>query len=202
MKVTASPTSRSAGYIRPGLLVAIMILCAFVTDARTPNGMVDGLPYILAVLACHWVSSTRSALVAAAAATPTMLLGFVLSPMGSSFWTAAANRVGAMIIVWLTALVISRSARLATITESALMEAKRRLNLTETLADSERHMLSDWLHDEVDLELAAIDLRLSRFSRSPERPANLRSETMVLRRAVRRARDSLQGKGLCLRHRS
>jgi hypothetical protein len=176
-----------------------LVVTAFIIDLRTPSGLLDGLLYVFPILACQRVPKVNSSLYSACGVMLPMILGFVLSPMGSPMWMAVTNRLGAMVITWVTALVLWRSAQTAIDRELALAEIQRRLRAAEHLADDVRTGLSDWLREEISLELQMIDWRLNRFSRCPRRGFDVQAEALVLRRAVQRARHSVNGKEVGLR---
>jgi hypothetical protein len=172
---------------------------AFLVDVHVPNGMLDGLLYVLAVLACHRVPNANAALYTAWGVMPPMILGLLLSPMGAPIWMAFTNRLMAIVIIWIAAFVVSRSVRATSTNESALVEIQRRLRGAEHFANDERTGLSDWLREEISLELSVIDWRLNRLSRAAGSQFDLKTEALLLRRAIQRTRHSVYGKELRLR---
>jgi hypothetical protein len=176
-----------------------LVVAAFIVDLRTPSGLPDGLLYVFAILACQRVPKRNASLYAACGVMPPMVLGFVISPLASPMWTAVTNRLAAVVVIWVIALVLWRSAQTATRRESALAEIKTRMHVAEQLADDARTRMSDWLREEISVELQIIDWRLTRFSRCPRRGFDVQTEALVLRRAVQRARHSVEGKELGLR---
>ena len=111
---------------------------------------------------------------------------------------AVTNRGVAMVIIWVVALVVSRSVHARTTVELALAEIQQRLRAAEHLVNNERTGLSNWC-EEISLELSVIDWRLSRFSRGAGRHFDLKTEALLLRRAIQRTRHSVYGKELRLR---
>ena len=57
-------------------------------------------------------------------------------------------------------------------------------------ACSDREGISQWLRDDVDLELRMMEWRLHRLQRCAE-PPDLRTESLILRRAIARARQAV-----------
>jgi hypothetical protein len=57
-------------------------------------------------------------------------------------------------------------------------------------ACSDREGISQWLREDVDLELQMMEWRLNRLQRCAESP-DLRSESLILRRAIARARHAV-----------
>jgi hypothetical protein len=57
-------------------------------------------------------------------------------------------------------------------------------------ARSDRERISQWLREHVDLELQMMEWRLNRLQRCAESP-DLRSESLILRRAIARARQAV-----------
>ena len=71
----------------------VVALAMFVLDVRTPNGLLDGFPYVVAVLMCGSIPSPRAALLMALALMPALLFGYWLSPTGAPTWMAVTNRL-------------------------------------------------------------------------------------------------------------
>ena len=169
---------------------------AFLVDLNTPHGVADGFLYVAAVLVCVWVPGTQSALYTAFGLMLPMVLGFVLSPRGVALEVAVANRGIAMATIWLAAVAVWSNARIRESTLSALHQQQRS---AERAARAERIALSDWLGQEISVELAMVDWRLNHLSHRARRGEGLRTEALVLRRAVQRAHQSLHGKAMRLR---
>lgn len=163
----------------PALLVAVAM---FLLDVRTPNGLLDGSPYIIAILLCSWIPNGRAAPLLALALMPALYFGYTLSPLGAPPWIAVTNRVVAAAVIWLVALYVSHavSSRL-----NQDLELSRREKQLRHLQDVSRR-----LRDDVDVELQMMEWRLNRLQRCADAP-NLRSESLILRRALARARQSV-----------
>ena len=168
-----------------------MAFAAFVIDVKTPNGMMDGLLYISAVLICVWVPAAHAALYTALGLTFPMILGFVLSPMGASMEVAVVNRCVAFGMIWLAAIAVWSNARKR---DSTLAALQQQLRGVERAAEEERMALSDWLRQDVSLELTMVDWRLNHLSHQIRRGVELQSEALILRRAIQRASQSVYGK--------
>jgi hypothetical protein len=172
------------------LIPVATVLAAFVIDLRTPNGLIDGLLYVLAILTCAWVPNPKAAWYTSFAIMLPMVLGFLLSPTEVPTWIAMTNRVVAMGIVWAAAWVMYRSMQAGLQRTAALKAMQRRLHSVEGLPD--------WLDENIGLELGMIDWRLNRFSRGAGR-LDIKTEALLLRQAVRRARYSVKTKETQLR---
>jgi|SRR5580698_1763799 hypothetical protein len=176
-------------------LPTLTALAAFLIDVKTPNGMMDGFLYVSAVLVCVWVPDPRTALHTAFGLMLPMCLGFLLSPSGASLEVALANRCVAVGTTWLAAIAVWRNAREKDVTLAAL---HRELQGLARAAEAERAALSEWLRQEVSLELTMVDWRLNHLAHQVRRGAALQSEALLLRRAIQRASQSIHGKMLRL----
>jgi hypothetical protein len=108
---------------------------------------------------------------------------------------AVAYRGVAMGTIWLAALAVWSNARAR---ESTLTALHQQQQAAERAAYEERVALSDWLGQEISVELVMVDWRLNHLSRRARRD-ELHSEALVLRRAVQRVHQSLHGKAMRLR---
>ena len=119
-------------------------------------------------------SPTRTLLVASA-----MFLPDLAVPV----WMAVSNHPAAAATIWLAAMFVRHMAR-SRITES------EQLRCAVRNACSDREGISQWLREDVDLELQMMEWRLNRLQRCAESP-DLRSESFILRRAVARVPDAI-----------
>ena len=147
------------------------------------------------MLVCVWVPVANAAFYTALGLMFPMVLGFVLSPNGAALEVAVANRSVAMGTIWLAALAVWSNARAR---ESTLTALRQHQQTAERTVHEERVALSDWLGQEISVELAMVDWRLNHLLRRARRD-ELRTEALVLRRAVQRAHQSLNGKAIRLR---
>ena len=166
----------------PPTAAVLVALAMFLLDVRTPNGLLDGFPYVIAILMCWSIPSPRAAPLMALALMPALLFGYTLSPMGAPPWMAVTNRLAAAATIWLVAMFVRRIAGLR-MSEKQLQRAVR-------IASSDREGISQWLRDDVDLELQMMEWRLNRLQRCAESP-DLRTESLILRRAIARARQAV-----------
>jgi hypothetical protein len=187
---------RTAWIGSTAFLPLLMALVAFAIDVRTPNGVVDGFLYVSAVLVCVWVPAARASLYTALGLTLPMILGFILSPSGASLEMTLVNRWVALGLIWLAAIAVWRNARNR---DSTLAALRQRLLLVERAAEEERMALCDWLRQDVSLELTMVDWRLNHLSHQIRRGVKLQSEALILRRAIQRASQSVDGKMTRLR---
>ena len=199
-KAISCPSTPGALFlVRPALSKAFLPLlaavAAFLIDINTPNGVLDGFLYVSAVLVCVWVPAAGAALYTALGLMLPMILGFALSPIGVSVEVALANRGVAVGTIWLAAIAVWRNARERDSTRAALQE----LRGVARAAQVERLALSDWLHQDVSLELTIVDWRLGHLSRQVCRGVELQSEALLLRRAIQRASHSVNWRMLRLR---
>jgi len=168
----------------------VVALAMFVLDVRTPNGLLDGFPYVVAVLMCGSIPSPRAALLMALALMPALLFGYWLSPTGAPTWMAVTNRLVAAATLWLVALFVHRITRARLTDSHFLAEREEQLQREVTIASSDRKGVSQWLRDDVDLELQAMEWRLNRLQRCAD-CGDVRTESLMLRRAIARARQAI-----------
>jgi membrane protein implicated in regulation of membrane protease activity len=163
-------------------LVALVALAMFLLDVRTPNGLLDGFLYVFPVLMCCRIPDARAAPLLALALMPALFFGYWVSPMGSPAWIAVTNRVVAAAMIWLLALFVR---------EFVSSRMHRTLDLSQREQQlRDRRGISRWLRDDVDLELQVMDWRLNRLQRCADSP-DLRTESLILRRAIARAREAV-----------
>ena len=107
--------------------VKALVLCVALgilgLDLVLPLGIAAGVPYVFVVLIAAWLSEPRQILHAAWLCTAGTLLGYVLSPNGGQLFMVVANRVLALLAVWVTAIAVYRRRR----GEVALLESRRTL---------------------------------------------------------------------------
>ncbi len=187
---------RAVWFCPKAFLPPLIAFAAFLVDVKTPNGVVDGSLYVAAVLICVWVPAANAALYTALGLMLPMILGFALSPIGASLEVAVVNRCVASTIIWLAAIAVWRNARER---DSTLTALQQQLRGVARAAEEERMTLSDWLRQDVSLELTMVDWRLKYLSHQMRRGVELQSEALILRRAIQRASQSVHGKIFQLR---
>ena len=163
----------------PTTRAALAALAMFLLDVLTPNGLLDGFPYVLVIVMCGSIPSPRAAPLTALALMPALLLGYTLSPLGAPPWMAVTNRLAAAATLWLVAMFVRHIARVR-------LSEKRAVRT----ASSDREGISRWLREDVDLELQTMEWRLNRLQRCAPSP-DLRTESLILRRTIARARHAV-----------
>jgi hypothetical protein len=174
----------------PAARAVLVALAMFLLDARTPNGLLDGFPYVVAILMCWSIPSPRAALLMALALMPALLFGYLLSPAGEPTWMAVTNRVVTAVTLWLVALFVHHITRSRRTDSHFLAEREEQLRREVTIASSDRKGVSQWLRDDVDLELQTMEWRLNRLQRCAD-CGDVRTESLMLRRAIARARQGI-----------
>jgi hypothetical protein len=177
-------------WLSPPARATLLALALFLVDVRTPNGLLDGFPYVIAILMCRSTSRPRAPLVMALCLMPALLVGYLLSPMGAPTWIAVTNRLVAAATLWLAAAFVCRGAAATTSAGHTPSQREAQLQREVCVASSDREGVSEWLRDDVDLELQAMDWRLNRLQRCADSGA-VRTESLMLRRAIARARQDI-----------
>lgn len=203
--LSTPPSTRSAAFTRStvafnprDLLPFGTAIAAFLIDIQTPNGVIDGFLYVLAVLACVGMPRIYYAPLAALGLTLPMILGFALSPGDGPSWAAVTNRLVGLLAVWLTAFVLWSNARSAANREAVVTELQRRVSAAERASHEERIELSAWLNQEIGRELEIVDWQLNTLPHRARRSSDVTSEAIVLRRVIERAKQSVRGKAIRL----
>jgi hypothetical protein len=174
----------------PAERAILVALALFLLDVRTPNGLLDGFPYVVAILMCASIPSPQAAPLMALSLMPAFLFGYLLSPMGAPIWMAVTNRLVAAATLWVLALFVHRITRSRMTESHSLAEREQQLQRQVTSASSDRKDISQWLRDNVDLELQAMEWRLIRLQRCAD-SGDVRTESLMLRRAIARARQGI-----------
>ncbi len=92
-----------------GVLAAVFSGAFFSLDLLLPLGVAAGIPYVAVVLLGWRFPARRSVLFLASLSTFLILLGYWLSPEGGIPWVVAANRVLAILAVWVVAILLFRT---------------------------------------------------------------------------------------------
>lgn len=181
-------------------LPILLAIAAFVIDINTPNGVLDGLLYVSAVLVCVWVPTANSPLYTALGLMLLMILGFAMSPSGIFVEVAVANRCVAIGLIWLAAFAVWRCVRSMRERDSILSALSKQLRAAELAACMERTALSEWIRTEISPELQILEWRLRCLPHRACRDFDLPSEALILHRAIRRASQCAQDKEARLRY--
>jgi hypothetical protein len=96
---------------RLAALAAASGAAIFVLDLFTPMGVAIPMLYSGLVLLGLWSSRPRFAFVAAIMASTLSALGTLLTPQGGDVWLGLTNRLMALIIIWVTAVLVFRYKR-------------------------------------------------------------------------------------------
>src|SRR5262245_37057407 len=173
---------------RPALLLTTAALFAagvFVADLLSPLGATAWVLYLPVILAPVWLNNPRQVLIASAACSILVVVGFVLSHLHSMPWPALRNRAMGLLALWLTAfagiIICRRSLQLADAmkklqseilqhqaTEQALALSDQELHLREhemlEIAAREQQRIGQELHDGVGQELTGLGLMANALS--------------------------------------
>ncbi len=171
-------------------LAVLVALGMFVLDVRTPNGLLDGFPYVIPVLMCCRIPNPRAAPLLSLTLMPALFLAYILSPMGAPPWIAVTNRLVAAATLWLVAWYVHQVVSSRMHQNLSLSQREDQLRELAQTASSDRRGISRRLRDDVDLELQMMEWRLNRLQRCAE-SADLRTESLILRRALARARQTV-----------
>jgi signal transduction histidine kinase len=154
---------------------------------------------VLAVLACVRVPRTNAPLYMALGLMLPMAIGFAASPPALPTWVVAANRVLGATVIWLSALVVWRNARLTRDRERTLGQLKQLHGAAERAANAERIELSRWLHEGLAQELAAVGWGLDRLARHTRGWKDVQAEARELRTVIDSALRTVHGRAVELR---
>ncbi len=157
----------------PACLTGLAAAAIFLLDLELPNGVVDGILYVLVILLSARIPRPPATLYAAVLLMPLMVFGFLLSPMAAPVWVAVTNRVVSILVVWITACLIWRHAR--------SICAADKIAHPETL-------LTAAVRDDLVLQLGIIEWRLQRLPYFAGRASELKKETLILSSALKNAR--------------
>jgi signal transduction histidine kinase len=192
--------ARNPVALPPQIILPVGIaIASFLIDLKTPDDIADGFLYLLAVLSCIWVPFTTSALYTAFGLMLPMLVGAFVSPSIAPPWTAITNRALGAIVMWLTAIIVWRNARLIGDREHTLAELERLHGATERAANAERIELSRWLHDGLAQQLVAVGWSLDRIVRHAGDAKEVQAEARELRAMINGALKTVHRKAVELR---
>ena len=105
----ARPARRDFLWLSLSLLIAVGI---FGLDLMIPLGVAAGVPYVAVVLLGAWLPWRHSIIGLAAIGTAFTILGFLFSPAAGIAWVVLTNRGLALLVIWVTAiLMLQRRAR-------------------------------------------------------------------------------------------
>jgi signal transduction histidine kinase len=187
-------------FVPPQTIVPVAIaIASFLIDIKTPNDIADGFLYLLAVLSCVWVPRVNSALYTAFGLMLPMLLGTLASPASSLPLTGISNRVLGVVVMWLTAFVVWRNARLNRERERTLAKLERLRDASERAANAERIELSHWLHDGLAQQLVSVGWSLDRIANHVADERKVQSEARELRAVIDDALQTVHRKAVELR---
>jgi PAS domain S-box-containing protein len=93
--------------IFPWHLTAALALAAVVfgIDLFVPLGFAGGVPYLFPLLVSLRSPYTHHTLIIAVAGTALTAIGFLLSPSGGVLWIVVLNRLLALLVIWVTAIL-------------------------------------------------------------------------------------------------
>jgi hypothetical protein len=161
----------------PACLTGLAAAAIFLLDLELPNGVVDGILYVLVILLSARIPRAQATWYAAALLMPLMVFGFLLSPMAAPVWVAVTNRLVSVLVVWTTACLIWRHSR------------------GLVVADKISHpaiALTDAVRDDLILQLGIIEWRLQRLPYYAGRASELKKEALILSSALKNARHCVR----------
>jgi signal transduction histidine kinase len=185
----------------PRLILPLGVsLLAFTIDLATPNGMLDGFLYVLAVLVCVWVPGVTVALYTALGLMPLMILAAFASPDGVSAQVASINVLAGIGTIWVAAIIVWHNACATRDREALLRQVRTLHQTTATAADIERIELSRWLHEGIGQELTAVGWGLDHIARHAGDEQEVRTEVQETRVIVDGMQLTMRAKAASLRH--
>ncbi|OOZ38143.1 hypothetical protein BOW53_16455 [Solemya pervernicosa gill symbiont] len=88
------------------LLFGFFIMAAiFVIDVNLPLGVAGGVPYAAVILIALWFRNNKYVILFAFICSMLTLVGFYFSPQEGELWKVVTNRVLALFVIWVTALL-------------------------------------------------------------------------------------------------
>ncbi len=185
----------------PRLLLPVgLSILAFTIDLATPNGMLDGFLYVLAVLVCVWVPGVLIALYTALGLMPLIIFAAFASPDGVSAQVATINVLAGIATVWVAAIIVWHNACATRDREALLRQVRTLHQTTATVADIERIELSRWLHEGIGQELTAVGWGLDHIVRHAGNEQEVRTESQETRAIVDGIQRTMRAKAAGLRH--
>ncbi len=143
-------------------LTAALALTAavFGVDLFVPLGFAGGVPYLFPLLVSLRSSNPHHTLIVAAAGTALTTVGFLFSPSGGVLWIVVLNRLLALLVIWVTAILSLKRKRAEMELEKTNAELEERV-LTRTarlaaLAEVTKRLTSGLRLDDV-LHSIAVD---------------------------------------------
>ncbi len=173
---------------------------AFALDLATPRGYVDGVFYVVPVVAALLIGTRQALFVTAGIVTlldvvADFLCGDAIPPVGWSL--RITNRLVTIAVVWLVALLIQTHLRYRAVTDqyARLRELSARLAGAD---EANRAQLSRWLHEEVAQQLLAVRWGLEALGRRAADGA-ARTKTERLQRLLAESAEFVRATAVRLR---
>jgi len=92
-------------------LAAVLSAVIFAFDLAVPLGVASGVAYVAVVLLGIWMPRPQHVLALAAITTLLTITGYYLSPPGNFIWMVLANRALALLVIWISAVLIVQRKR-------------------------------------------------------------------------------------------
>jgi PAS domain S-box-containing protein len=93
--------------VNPVLASLIIGVVVFAFDLAMPLGVAAGVPYVAMVLMGTWMPRTRHVVLLAVISTVLVVAGYIFSPSGGVLWVTIANRILALVVIWVTTLLVA-----------------------------------------------------------------------------------------------
>jgi len=162
-------------------LAGALVIAIFMVDLLTPVGIADWLCYLVPLLMVSRVARPKQVFIFVATCSVLIGLGFVLSPAGIEPRIDIFNRILAIAILWLTAVLLIERQR----AEEALSRANRQLQVVSRrlveVQEDERRALARDLHDEAGQALTALVIGLGLLEKDSECTPAIASRTEELK---------------------
>ncbi len=86
-------------------LVTVLSLVMLIVDLSLPLGIAGGVPYIAVVFLSIWLFDIRYVFLVSAVSCIFVLLGYLYSPIGGILWMVVVNRLLAVTVICITAIM-------------------------------------------------------------------------------------------------
>jgi len=106
------------------IICLVLLTVIFISDSLIPLGVAGVVAYVIVVLVSLWSHRPKLPVYVAIIASVLTLLGLFSSPPGGELWKVISNRLLALFVIWVTAVLSLRWKTMYLEKEKALSQVK------------------------------------------------------------------------------
>lgn len=129
------------------LTIGLLILLVLIFDLSVPLGVAGGVPYVMVILLALWIPDKRYIVYLALICSILTIAGYIFSPSGGESWQILTNRFLALLVIWVTAILVRLwKEEKEKLSDLKAEKAQAKEEIYQAMVHSAQHILNNLLN--------------------------------------------------------